>query len=160
MDAAVVAVEREGPPDQLRGGRVHRGEVAEVELEGEDVDARGGVIGCGAPGPQPGRGGGPAEVGAQLGGGLGGLAGVAGGGDEDEVRGQGAGGEELVDEALADAEPDAAVGPWSEYLCLLNGLGLGGTCLRPSPGRRRCPWEGRLPTVPRPLGRPCLNNCS
>lgn len=50
------------------------------------------------------------EVASQLGGGLGGLAGVARGGDEDEVRGQGARGEELVDEALADSQADATVG--------------------------------------------------
>lgn len=122
-DAALVALERERPADELGGGRVNRGEVAQVELQGEDVDAGGRVGGLGAPCPQLGRGGGLVEVPAQLGGGLGGFAGVTRGGDEDEVGGQGARGKELVDEALADAQADATVDSWSEYSGLLNGAG-------------------------------------
>jgi hypothetical protein len=125
-DAIIITFEGEGPAEELRGGPVDGVEVAQVELQGEEVDAGGGVGGVdGAPGPEAGRGGGLVQVAAQQGGGLGRLAGVAGGGDEDQVRGQGAGGEELVDEALADAQSDAAASVWSEYLCILKRVGTG-----------------------------------
>lgn len=77
------------------------------------MDARNGVLPAvrvAGPGSQGGRGlGGALGVAAQGPDRLQGLGLGAGGGDEDEVRFQGARGEELVDEALADAEADAAV---------------------------------------------------
>lgn len=81
------------------------------------MDAVDGILrGGDATGAQRGRGGGAGEVFAQGGDGVGRLADASGGGDDDEVGGQGALGEEGVDQALADAQADAAGGWVSDMI--------------------------------------------
>lgn len=113
LEGLVEVVEVDGAFDELLCGVVNCGEVAQVELDGGDVDAvegAGGEVADATRAQGLVRGGGAKKVRAQVGDGLGGFAGGAGGGEDDEVGGQGVVGEEGVDEALTDTEANATGG--------------------------------------------------
>lgn len=92
---------------------VDAAEVAEVDFGAEEVDAGGGDVGLGLVFLEVGRGLGEGLQVATEGGDGGGCFGDGAGGDYEDEVGEGVargGGEEFVDEALADGEAEAAGG--------------------------------------------------
>lgn len=121
--------------DEGGGAGVDGGQVAEIELDGEQVDAGGGVVGvvvrAGAGAEGGGGGGRLGEVLLQVEDCLAGLADGAGRRDEDQVGGEGAGREEVVDQAFADSEANTTGGGVMSVAMQSGGQkGACHTCLR------------------------------